>query len=145
MDAQDRRRGSLYYHRNGNPPFHLLVMTIVNTLIGVALWLQPHRFDNTPAYANLLDLVSPSVWGSIYLVVAAVMAVSIWRWHVRPLAVTAHVLAFALCGFWLAAFVIRYLTNDGTTIVNVLSWSVYLTLLVRSATLLDARDDRPAQ
>lgn len=99
--------------------------------IGGGLLLQPGRFANTPSYANLILIMSSQAWGCMYL--AAVALLIAWR-LVQPvwLGVVAHTFTLMVTLFWLLAFVIRYQTDDGTTIVNVVSWTVFLTLVIRS-------------
>jgi surface polysaccharide O-acyltransferase-like enzyme len=128
----------------------LFVLAIAFTFFGLGLVFQSSRFENTPSYGNLL-LVAPAwLWGTIHLLSAALMFGSI-RWRtMRGLAVSAHTVGIALVGSWLLAFVVRYLTDTGTTLVNVINWSVLLFLAVRSSVELDqwieprppARDDK---
>lgn len=123
---------------------HTVVVAYV--AIGVGLTLQPSRFSRTPSYANLLLFAPAEVWGCAYLGVAALLLA--WRFtHAtipsRWLGVGAHTLAVILTLWWLAAFIIRYWTDDATTIVNVVSWSVFLSLVLRSTGGLD--DDEPAR
>lgn len=108
--------------------------------IGLGLVLQPARFGETPSYANLLHFAPAEVWGAVYLSVAGLLLV--WRLIQRQwIGVAAHTLASILTLWWLMAFVVRYFTDDATTIVNVVSWTVYLSLVVRSSGGLDD-DDR---
>lgn len=118
----------------------LLTVAVGYGAIGVALWLQPSRWHNTPSYANLLSILSTEVWGGIYLAVSAVMLAAVWQVRSRVLVVTAHTVAIALTGSWLLGFLVRYFTDSGTTIVNVVSWSTFLIFLIRSAVIID--DDR---
>lgn len=113
------------------------VVGIAFTAVGLTLFLQPHRYDNTPSYANLLNVMNQAWWGLIYLVVAAFVFAAVTFWRHRLLTVAAHTSAAALVLSWLAAFVYRWLTDDGTTIVNVVSWSILLFLVVRSMFQLD--------
>lgn len=111
--------------------------------IGVGLTLQPSRFANTPSYANLIAFTPSEAWGCGYLAVAALLVA--WRLSQRPtqwLGILAHTAAAILTMWWLAAFVIRYATDDGTTIVNVVSWSVFLSLVARSAQGIDDDERR---
>lgn len=115
-------------------------MAAVFLAIGITLWVQPERYANTPSYANLLDILPQQVWGTMYVVIAVVKAAAVWH-PSRVLTVMAYTLGVALVVVWLAAFVVRYLTDAGTTIVNVCSWATYLYLIVRGAIWLD--DERP--
>ncbi len=129
------------------PDWHpAVLMSIAYTAIGVTLILQPSRFAKTPSYGNLLMLLDQATWGVIYLAVAALLGLSLTALPRRrkwTAAVIAHTAAIALTATWLAAFVVRYLTDTGTTIVNVVSWSVFFALLVRSVlTLQDRMDTR---
>lgn len=134
-----RRRGIPLAVRLPPPRYLLVVMALAYAAIGTTLIVQPSRYDNTPSYEWLLALVSQQIWGSVYLVVAAGLALNLWRPlpHIRTIAVLTHTAAIALTAAWLAAFVIRWATDSGTTIVNVASWSVYLALLARSAGMID--------
>lgn len=117
---------------------NLMVMAAGFVALGAALVLQPARWSHTPAYANLLLIVSAQAWGLIYLVVAAVMLLGVWKFRLRWLLVAAHSLSIPLVLSWLLAFVVRYITDAGTTPANVVAWSVYLYLLVASGRSMDA-------
>lgn len=117
----------------------LIIMALANTGFGVGLWFQSQRWSNTPAYALLLDVFPTQAWGTIYLAVALVMALTI-RWHRNwPLGVMAHTLGIALATTWWFAFIVRYLTDDGTTIANPISWGVQLLVLGGSSLCLYQR------
>jgi hypothetical protein len=106
--------------------------------IGLTLVLQPNRYANTPSYANLIDVIPQWAWGAIYLLVVALLVTA----RITPnkiVGIVSHTVAIALTGSWLLAFVIRYLTDSGTTIVNIVSWGVFLTILIISATQLNDR------
>lgn len=119
------------------PRSHMVMMTVVFLGIGITLWAQPGRYDNTPSYANLLAVFHQPVWGTIYLIAAALKIACIWRYTNRTLITVTHTVGVTLVSVWLVAFVIRYWTDSGTTIVNVMSWLTYLYLVVRSAMMLD--------
>ncbi len=119
-----------------NYPDTLIVMIAFATF-GSTLVVQSARYLNTPSYANLLDIASPQLWGVIYLAVVLGLALSIRYSGIRPVVVIAHTAAIALDLGWLGAFVVRYLSDSGTTIVNIVSWGVFLALLFRSVLLLD--------
>jgi putative Mn2+ efflux pump MntP len=105
--------------------------------IGTTLIVQPDRFDATPSYGLLLDIFDQKIWGIVYLLAAAGLGLSLWKRRRRTLLTIAHTFAIALTLVWLGAFVVRYVTDSATTIVNVASWGVYLALLVRSAVDID--------
>lgn len=117
--------------------FPAIQMAIAYFVIGVFLWIQPDRWANTPSYANLLQLASTGVWGSIYLASALLMAAAVRFRARRIVLVVAHTVAIALTAAWFLAFVVRFATDDGTTIVNVVSWGVFLSRLIQSAVILD--------
>lgn len=119
------------------PKSHMVVLCGVFLAIGVTLEVQPSRYANTPSYANLLDIFRQSTWGAVYLFASALMIGCIRRHTHRTLIIVTHTVTITLILVWLAAFVIRYATDGGTTIVNVASWTVYLYLAVRSALLVD--------
>lgn len=109
------------------------IIVIAYAAIGATLILQPSRYDLTPSYANLLNILPQAWWGSIYLLIAAGLAVAVRVRYVRAAVVVAYTVAVAFTGTWLAAFVVRWLSDSRTTIVNVVSWSVFLILLIMSA------------
>lgn len=140
-DAHDRRQ--LFDVADGSRvPVPLMAVMAGYLLIGLALILQRDRFANTPAYANLITILTAPTWGCIYTFAALLMGVSIVLPKVRLLAIVAVTFAMALTVAWLFAFIVRYLTDDGTTVVNVVSWSVFLTILIHWITrLVVQRDD----
>lgn len=118
-------------------PVGLLLVTVIYYVFAIALWLQPERWASTPSYAILIAIMDQAGWGGVYFTVATLLAFTIWKPTVRALAVVAHTAAIAVTALWLVAFIIRFITDDGTTVVNVASWLTYLTLLVQSAFVLD--------
>jgi hypothetical protein len=123
---------------------HVIVLMAVFTVLALALWFQPGRFDHTPSYANLLDIFHQPIWALAYAVAACLMAVSL-RYHTsRVLVSITHTASIALLGTWWIAFIIRWATDSGTTPVNVVSWSVFLYIAARSALLVDSYS-RPAK
>jgi hypothetical protein len=105
-------------------------------IIGLTLILQPDKYASTPSYANLIYILPSWLWGVIYLITVVFLIFS--QLFVTPLyiGVTAHTVAIALTTVWFLAFVVRYFTDEGTTIVNVVSWGVFLTMLIVSAARL---------
>jgi hypothetical protein len=119
--------------RIDDPRAHLVFMTVVFVGLGVTLLVQPGRYANTPSYANLLAIVPAWGWGVIYLGCAVLQVASLFAWLHPTLSYIAHTLSIMVTTFWWSAFLIRWLTDDGTTIVNVLTWGTFLYLLFRSA------------
>jgi hypothetical protein len=119
------------------PRSHMVVMAAVFCALGVTLLLQPQRYAHTPSYANLLDIAPQYVWGLIYLAAATLKVISIAQYSRRLVVVVTHTVGITLVSVWLAAFIVRWLTDTGTTIVNVCSWSVFLYLVIRSALMVD--------
>jgi hypothetical protein len=121
-------------------------MSLVSTAFGLTLILQAGRYFNTPSYANLLAVAPAWGWGVAYLAVAVLMMLVVVRHRIKVLSIVAHTLSLALILFWLFAFCVRYATDDGTTIVNIISWATYARLLFRSAVLIGddvAREEVP--
>jgi hypothetical protein len=106
-------------------------------VIGTSLLFQGERYGRTPAYAILLNLLPAPVWGVAYLTIGLLFALYLAVHPTRWLAILAHTAGVTLILWWLIAFVVRYLTDTATTPVNVVSWSLYLFLLVRSAWMID--------
>lgn len=125
------------------PRSHMALMMAAFTAIGLALVVQPSRFANTPSYANLLAVLPAQAWGGLYLGAAALKLASILNYRLRTLVVVTHTVGISLVLAWLGAFIVRFVTDDGTTIVNPVSWSVFLYLVVRSALMLDEHTDDP--
>jgi hypothetical protein len=120
----------------------MLWMTAVFFTIGITLILQPERFANTPAYGNLLAVFGQTVWGIFYMAGAAFAAISFLLYRRKVLVAVAMFAAGIDALAWWLAFDERYITDKGTTIVNVVSWATYLYLIIRSViTLDDALDE----
>lgn len=113
------------------------------TLIGADLLFQPTRFSRTPAYGNLIQVFSAPTWGVLYLAVAAGFV----SWMVRRKpgwwGAAVHTAAVMLIGGWLFAFIVRWRSDDSTTAVNVVSWSIYLLMTIRSSIENDGTAPRP--
>jgi hypothetical protein len=118
-------------------PVATLAVIAIFVVFGLGLVLQPQRWHNTPSYANLLVIMSAPAWGAVYFVIAVVLIASVLLRSSRMLAISAHTLAFLLLLTWEAAFVVRWATDAGTTVVNVISWATYLSLVVYSARCID--------
>lgn len=114
-----------------------LTVAVAFIAFGVTLLLQPERWFNTPSYANLLLVIDVSTWGWLYLLGAALLCASAYFRKTRWVLVLAHTYGLALAVFWDAAFVVRYATDSGTTIVNIVSWGILITRLIQSAVVLD--------
>jgi hypothetical protein len=114
-------------------------MTLIFALLGLALLVQPGRFYNTPSYGTLLQILPIAVWGGVYLVCALLGAATLYTHGSRPMAHTSHTVSLLVTLSWWVAFAIRWATDDGTTIVNVLTWGTFLFLimLIRAWTKLD--------
>lgn len=115
---------------------HLLFLSLSYLAFGITLCAQPSRYFNTPSYANLLQVAPAYVWGAMYLFCSFLMLMVVVRRKIKRISVIAHGISLALTLWWLIAFIIRYSTDDGTTIVNVISWTTYSYLLIRSMLLI---------
>jgi small-conductance mechanosensitive channel len=110
---------------------HLVIMAVVFLCLGATLWLQSDRYHNTPSYANLLDLIPAWGWGLAYLAAGA-LSIACLQATYQLLVVISVTYSTILVLVWWLAFWIRWATDGGTTIVNVLSWGVFLYLTIRS-------------
>jgi hypothetical protein len=119
--------------RIDDPRAHLVFMTVVFIGLGATMILQPTRYANTPSYANLLALVPAWGWGLAYLFCAALHIFSLFEWRRDVIVYMSHTVSIVLTAFWWVAFLVRWVTDDGTTIVNVLTWGTFLYLLLRSS------------
>lgn len=126
------------------PPVQTVAVTVILAIFGVALIAQSSRWAHTPAYGNLLRIFSADVWGVIHLGVAAMMLAGILLPAYRLVRLAAHTLSGVLLLVWEGAFIIRYLTDSATTVVNVVSWGVYLMLVVWAMRLIDPVYPHPA-
>lgn len=112
------------------------------TVLALGMTLQPSRFSRTPSYGNLVQLFPIQLWGAAYLVVAALLL----AWRVtdrRSLGVFAHTVALILTMWWWGAFVLRWSTDNSTTIVNPVTWGWALSFVLRSAVGLDEQHECP--
>jgi hypothetical protein len=117
---------------------HMAVKSVVFAALAGGLAFQPHRFDRTPAYATLLAMLPQQIWALIYGVAAVLVVASVIRPRWRPLVTVTHTFSITLLAVWWVAFLIHWLTDSNTTIVNVLTWGVFLYLATRSAWLVDS-------
>lgn len=111
------------------------LMVGVYVALGASLVMIPERFGLTPAYHNLLVLLPAQTWGILYSGSALVLAVWLSRESPRGTsAIVAHLPAVALGAWWWMAFVVRFFTDHekSTTPVNIISWFVFVFLLLRS-------------
>lgn len=112
------------------------LICVAYTCYGLGMVLQPARFLSTPAYGNLTQVLDIRVWGLMYLVSAALFAVYTVLVTNRAVGVVVHVVGLIVTMVWLMAFVVRWLTDENTTVVNVASWLVLTLVIARSATLI---------
>lgn len=134
---------SFYYGRFG-VSWPGVAVTVVFFAFGVTMLAQPHRYKNTPSYANLIKIAGLESWGIAYIVASVMLGAYLAYVRKEWFAIAAHTLMFMLSAVWLAAFVIRYKTDDGTTIVNVGSWTIFTLLILVSALRIDATLAGPA-
>jgi len=132
----------IYLYRPSRRNIGLMAVTVAYAVTGFDLLLQPERWERTAAYGNLLNIISAQKWAVLYVAVAGLLAASLWLHQRWGLGVVAHTTGIALGVFWWAAFVIRWLTDDSTTVANVLSWGIYLLLLGLSSMSLARKVSR---
>lgn len=114
------------------------LICIAYTIYGLGMVLQPRRFSATPAYGNLTKLLDIRWWGVLYLVMALMFGLyTVFLTH-RTFGIATHLIGLAVTGYWLVAFLIRWVSDSGTTVVNVGSWLVLTLLIARSFTLIPA-------
>lgn len=118
-------------------PVPTIVLAIILTVFGFTLIFQSSRWSRTPSYGNLLRIFSADTWGFIYLAVGILLFLSVAFYTVRMLGVMSHTFAFVLLLGWEVAFIIRYATDQSTTIVNVMSWLNFLFVLLLSSRYID--------
>jgi hypothetical protein len=117
---------------------NLSVMAGAYMVLGVSLLWQPRRWQSTPAYHVLLDVLPAQAWGGLFLATGVLMGTAAWQFDRRRwLVVTALTPAIALTAGWMLAFIARYLSSPDTTPETWVSWAVFGFLLLRSASALD--------
>lgn len=114
-------------------------------LYGLGMVLQPNRFTRTPAYGTLTAVLDIRWWGVIYLVSAVTFGVYTLLVTGRNFGIVTHILGLLVTSVWLAAFLIRWLTDWDTTVVNVGSWLVLTIIIARSATLIPPHREVPRE
>lgn len=124
-------------------PLSTTGLVVLCTGFGLGLAAQPTRWSATPAYGNLLLLASPGVWALCYLAVALALTLGLAFPIARPISVAAHALAFMLFIGWWTAFLVRWITDNHTTIVNVMSWATFVCLVVYSMTRIPQHKEPP--
>lgn len=124
-----------------SPRSNLVIVGTIFVVLAAALWFQSSRFTATPAYAVLMGIFPQHTWSLIYLGAAVLKGAAIVRYDLRILVTITHTASIILLSVWWIAFVLRWLTDSGTTVVNVLSWAVFLYLAVHSALMADAHAD----
>lgn len=118
------------------PRSHMVILAAVLYAFGLTMLWQSSRYYNTPSYANLLQLLRPEWWGFIHVLAASLMVLCmIWHDNLKLIFIS-HGFTSLLIAFWWVAFWVRYTTDNGTTIVNVCSWGVFLYLVIRSGLLV---------
>ena len=113
-----------------------VVIAIAYLGFGFGMLFQPDRFSSTPAYGNLIEVFDIRIWAGCYLVAAVLLAFYISLHTSRLFGIIAHIVALIVTSVWWLAFLIRWLTDDKTTVVNVVSWLVFLLVIARSASLI---------
>lgn len=122
---------------------NLTVMAAAYSIFGLSLLFQPHRWQSTPAYRVLLEILPAPAWGGLFLAAGVAMGTAAWQFEARRwLVVAALTPAIALTAGWMLAFIVRFLTpNSDTTPETWVSWAVFGLLLLRAAAGLDRPRD----
>jgi hypothetical protein len=113
-----------------------VVIAIAYLGLGLDMLLQPDRFSKTPAYGTLTAVLDIRIWGACYLAAAVLLAIFASLVTNRQYGVLAHIASGTITLVWLLVFIIRWKSDPNTTAVNVVSWSVFLTIIIRSLTLV---------
>jgi hypothetical protein len=117
---------------------NLSVMSAAYAIFGLSLLFQPHRWQSTPAYHVLLEVLPAPAWGGLFLASGAALAAAVWQFgRERRLVVAALTLAVALTAGWMLAFIARYLSSPSTTPETWVSWAVFGFILLKVAAGLD--------
>jgi hypothetical protein len=116
-------------------PLPTVCLIAILGALGLALIFQSARWSRTPAYGNLMLIFPAHVWGYIYLAAAVLTLIGLMM-EIRAVSVAGHTLSFILLGMWTGAFVVRWITDSSTTIANVVAWTAYFVLVIRSGGLL---------
>jgi len=112
------------------------VICLAYTGYGLGMLFQSARFSRTPAYGNLTQILDIRVWAVLHLMAALLFAAYVLVVASRLFGIVVHIYGLTVVGAWWLAFVIRWLTDESTTIVNVVSWGVLLLITGRSASLI---------
>lgn len=109
------------------------LLTLVCAVFGASLVLDSPRWYHTPAYGELLTQATAQTWGTLYLFIAFLLAVTLFI-PSRFLLVMAHLTASAVLWWWFTGFIYRYFTDSNTTPVTAAFWFVLLCLTALSMT-----------
>jgi hypothetical protein len=121
---------------------NLSVMAAAYSIFGLSLLAQPRRWQSTPAYHVLLEVLPAPAWGALFAATSVAMGLAAWQFDRRRwLVITALTPAIALTAGWMLAFIARYLSSPDTTPETWVSWAVFGFLLLRAAAGLDRPRD----
>lgn len=129
----------------GEARAHMIALFAVCSFLALGLWFQPSRFSKTPAYANLLTLFPQYIWANLYAIVAILLAALIVFYDKPLLGAITFTATITLLLVWWSVFIVRWITDAGTTDVNVISWGVFLYLAMRAAWLTARHVDLPIE
>jgi hypothetical protein len=129
-----RRRSFIGHIEPGVWPGVVIALAFLG--LGLDMLLEPRRFSTTPAYGTLIAVLNIRIWGACYLTAATLLIIFVSFVTNRQYGVIAHVASGTIALVWLVVFVIRWRSDPNTTAVNVVSWSVFLMVIIRSMTLI---------
>jgi hypothetical protein len=118
-------------------PASTLGLVAIFAAFALGLTFQQPRWYSTPAYGNLLTIMTAAHWGIVYGCLSVLLFCAVLLPRYRWLSLGAHTLVFILLASWEAGFFVRWVTDPKTTVANVLAWLAYLALCARSASLID--------
>ncbi len=109
------------------------LLTLVCILFGTSLVLDSTRWYRTPAYGMLLTQATAQTWGTLYLFIAFLLAVTLFI-PSRFLLVMAHLTVLGVLTWWFSGFTARYFSDSATTPVTAVMWFVLICLDILSMT-----------
>lgn len=138
-------RGTPWFRwRADSPGWPGAEVAYVLTALGLAMITQPERFEYSEAFGGIIRFLDIRIWGAVYVLVGALFVGYLVGFPGRGAAmvIVAHTAGSVLTISWLMAFAFQWLTDQTTTAVTTIMWSMLLFLIIRSAILVAGADER---